>query len=157
MEKSERFVDIESGGVASPIQLRQLSDSKDPIKSHRSVQISELAFLELGYQIPMPNLIKQRKPKKASAKTQAAPVANGSAQAAGASAAAPAATADAAPAVETSTAAPASSSSANKSPKLTILHKVSLLLQNVLRMFFFGPRPTMRVLQQCLQCLHSQS
>jgi hypothetical protein len=134
MMKSEGFVDIESAAAGSPIQLRQLSDSKDPIKSHRQVQISELAFLDLGYQIPMPNLIKQRKPKKASAKTQAAPVANGSAQAAGGSAAAPAAaaaTADATTvsAVETSTAAPAS-----KHPKLTILHKVSCAAQNGLRM-----------------------
>jgi hypothetical protein len=126
--KSEGFVDIESAAPGSPIQLRQLSDSKDPIKSHRQVQISELAFLDLGYQIPMPNLIKQRKPKKASAKTQAAPVANGSAQAAGAGAAAPAAAgaggATTASAVETSTAAPAS-----KHPKLTILHKVSCAVQ----------------------------
>jgi hypothetical protein len=127
MMKSEGFVDIESAAAGSPIQLRQLSDSKDPIKSHRQVQISELAFLDLGYQIPMPNLIKQRKPKKANAKTQAAPVANGNAQAAGAGAAAPAtaaAGATTASVVETSTAAPAS-----KHPKLTILNKVSCAAQ----------------------------
>lgn len=63
-ERSHEREDVEEGGQSKAIQLRQLSDAAGKLDSHRGAGIQEISFLNLSYTIPMPNLVKQRGPKK---------------------------------------------------------------------------------------------